>query len=328
MPNTDSRITRRTVLGGSLAALAMPGGLEASGLPDTSVSGQKEENKKRSVRFAHLTDIHLEPKRNAPEGLAAALRHIHSLPDKPEMVITGGDNVMCVLGADDNWAAVQFSLLKEVFSRECKLPVKFCIGNHDVWGWDRKSGKTTGNEPLWGKKRPVREFGLPERYYAFDQGKWRILMLDSTHICDDVYTAKLDEQQFAWLVEQLDTSKDKHICLISHIPILSAAVFLDGENEKTGQWVLPHQWMHLDARKFVELFLKHKNVRLCISGHLHLLERIEYNNVTYICDGAVCGAWWQGAFHQCQEGYGVFDLYDDGTFEHHYIDYGWTPKET
>jgi hypothetical protein len=143
-----------------------------------------------------------------------------------------------------------------------------------------------------------------------------------------VYTARLDDEQFNWLVDQLNIHTDKHICIISHIPILSAVALLDGENEKTGNWILPHQWMHLDARKIVELFVKHKNVKLCISGHLHLLERIVYNDVTYICDGAVSGAWWDGAFHQTEEGWGLFDLYEDGTFDHQYVDYGWKVEKS
>ena len=27
------------------------------------------------------------------------------------------------------------------------------------------------------------------------------------------------------------------------------------------------------------------------------------------------------------EGYGIFDLYADGTFDHQYISYGWTPPQ-
>jgi hypothetical protein len=55
------------------------------------------------------------------------------------------------------------------------------------------------------------------------------------------------------------------------------------------------------------------------------VDRAEYNGVTYICDGAVCGAWWKGNHAECDEGYGVFDLFDDGTFAHRYITYGWQP---
>jgi 3',5'-cyclic AMP phosphodiesterase CpdA len=243
------------------------------------------------------------------------------------MIITGGDNIMDSLGADENWTNIQYATLKEVFAKECKLPVKWCIGNHDVWGWDQRNSKTTSNEELWGKKRAVKEFGLENRYYAFDAGNWRIIILDSTAQDDSVYTARFDDEQFNWLAGELQSNKGKHICLINHIPILSAAVLLDGDNERSGRWCMPDEWMHLDSRKLVDLFWQNKNVKLCISGHLHLLERVVYNNVTYICDGAVCGAWWGGAFQQCEEGYGIFDLYEDGTFDHQYIDYGWEVKK-
>jgi 3',5'-cyclic AMP phosphodiesterase CpdA len=323
MAEQNSLITRRTLIGNSiLAAAALSGGCAfktAAGIPP---------KRKRIVRFAHLTDIHMEPEHNAPEGLTAALRHIEAMADKPDMVITGGDNVMDVLGADDHRANILFSLVKQIFHDHCSLPVKYCIGNHDVWGWNKKDSKTTGNEPLWGKKRAVEEFALANRYYAFDQGPWRIFMLDSPFPCQDVYTARLDDEQFDWLAAQLGAHSDKFICINSHIPIISAAALLHAKNEKTGDWLVPHQLIHSDARKIVELFIQHKNVKLCISGHLHMLERIDYHDVAYICDGAVCGAWWGGAFRQCQEGYGVFDLFEDGTFDHQYIDYGWTPEKT
>jgi predicted phosphodiesterase len=85
--------------------------------------------------------------------------------------------------------------------------------------------------------------------------------------------------------------------------------------------------MHIDARKIKELFRGYPNVRLCISGHMHMVDRVVYNDVTYICDGAVCGAWWNGNQYEFEEGYGVFDLYDDGTFEHQYVPFGWNVPE-
>ena len=133
----------------------------------------------------------------------------------------------------------------------------------------------------------------------------------------------LSAEQFAWLQQDLEAHKNMHICLISHIPILSIATFLDGDNEKGGHWSLPDEWMHIDARRMKDLFLKYPNVHLCISGHMHMVDRVLYNSVTYICDGAVCGAWWKGKNFEFSEGYGIFDLFDDGTFEHEYINYGW-----
>lgn len=324
MPKKDSHISRRDFLTGSAATGLTIAGIQAGGCRNKSKSTGKAN---RSLRFAHLSDIHVQPKRGAPEGLTAALRHAQSLEDKPDMIITGGDNIMDCLGADDNWTRIQFQLLRDIFAKECKLPVKYCVGNHDNWGYDKKNSKTTGDEPLWGKKRPIHELGIPNTYYSFNVGKWQIIMLDSTQPDDTVYTARLDDEQLNWLKGQLQEHKNSYICIISHIPILSVSALLDGENERSGQWCMPDEWMHLDARKIKDLFYKHPNVRLCISGHMHLIDQAVYNDLTYVCDGAVCGAWWKGNHYECDEGYGVFDLYDDGSFEHQYISYGWVPVE-
>jgi Icc protein len=68
-------------------------------------------------------------------------------------------------------------------------------------------------------------------------------------------------------------------------------------------------------------------VKLCISGHVHLQDRVDYLGMSFVCDGAVSGNWWGGAHQECHEGFGVFDLYENGTFAHQYIDYGWTPPK-
>ena len=81
--------------------------------------------------------------------------------------------------------------------------------------------------------------------------------------------------------------------------------------------------MHTDCMKLKDLFAKHPNVKLCLSGHLHLLDRVDYNGVTYLCNGAVSGSWWNGRHKDCDEGYAVVDLYDDGSFEQEYVKYGW-----
>ena len=321
-------VTRRGFI--QTSTVAMLGLIASGGCNAGKPSGYAATNileKKRNIRFAHFTDIHVEPKLDAPEGLTAALHHAQSLKDRPDMIITGGDNIMDSLGADDNWTEIQYGVLKEVFAKECKLPVKFCVGNHDVWGWDKTKSKTTGQEELWGKKRVIKELGLPNRYYSFDAGNWHIIMLDSPYPGDhSVYIGRLDEEQLGWLKKQLELFKNSHICIISHIPLLSAATLLNGDNEKTGRWILPYEMMHKDARNLKDLFANYPNVKLCISGHLHLVDRVVYNNVTYICDGAVCGAWWRGKHYECNEGYGVFDLYADGSFEHQYISYGWKAK--
>jgi hypothetical protein len=54
-----------------------------------------------------------------------------------------------------------------------------------------------------------------------------------------------------------------------------------------------------------------------------MVDRVDYRGHTFICDGAVSGNWWKGPRLSFPEGYGLFDLYPDGRFEHRYVTYGW-----
>jgi hypothetical protein len=101
-------------------------------------------------------------------------------------------------------------------------------------------------------------------------------------------------------------------------------VFFDGGKERVREdfWHVPDAWMHRDVKPVLDLFKGH-NVRLLLSGHIHLVDRVEYLNMTFVCDGAVSGAWWKGPNQEFAEGYGVIDLWPDGSFKHQYVTYGW-----
>jgi hypothetical protein len=115
---------------------------------------------------------------------------------------------------------------------------------------------------------------------------------------------------------------EKPVLIISHIPILGATPLLDGDNVKTGTWIVPGAWMHTDAKSLVNLFYKHKNVKACISGHIHLLESLVYNGVHYHCSGAVSGNWWkEEPYEQTGKGYAILELFDDGTHTFRYVEY-------
>src|SRR5262245_619880 len=93
---------------------------------------------KRVFRIAHLTDIHVQPEKDAPRGMARALQHAQNLADKPDIIFNGGDSIMDALGADKARTKTQWQVWQSVLRNECSLPVEHCIGNHDVWGWEAK----------------------------------------------------------------------------------------------------------------------------------------------------------------------------------------------
>lgn len=319
----NSGMTRRESI---LTMGAVAAGTLSFGAPYRSaLAAPANTERKRSLRVAHLTDFHVEPELRAGEGMASCLRHVQQLPDKPELMFTGGDHVMDSFDADDARTTVQWNLWNSVLKNECDLPIRSCIGNHDIWGWAKSRSKTTGQEPTWGKKRATEMLHLNERYYTFDQAGWRFIVLDSVHDLKDQegYIGKLDEAQFAWLAQTLrDTPATTPVLVLSHIPILSATAILWADRPDD-DFRLSRALMHSDCLQIKDLFAKHPNVKLCLSGHLHSCDRVDYNGVTYLCNGAVCGNWWKGRHHDCDEGYAVLDLFDDGSFDHEYIKYGW-----
>jgi len=331
------KITRRNFLqtagtstaafGAAAAGVSALGGCSLSG--DSGGSALRDAaapRRKRVLRIAHLTDTHVTPGKGAPEGMAACLDHVHALPDRPDVIFTGGDCIMDSLNADEESVRAQWAVWTTAFKEHCSLPVYSCLGNHDIWGWNKGASRTTGSEPLYGKKWARQVFGVKSHYRSFDLSGWHFIFLDSSIFDGGTgYYAALDEAQFAWLksdLEALDPAVP--VLIISHIPILSACVFFDSDNTK-GDWIVPRAWTHIDSPRINDLFNWHPNVRLCLSGHLHLYERVLYNGVTYVCNGAVCAAWWDGPYKQCNPGYGVVDLYDNGTFENEYVEFGWVP---
>lgn len=301
--------TRREMLAASLATTLLGATATRAETPFVAASD-------RVLRFAHLTDVHVQPEKRGGEGLAACLRHVQSQADKPELIVFGGDNVMSVDSEDGSARAdVQLDLWKKVLRDECNLPVLTTIGNHDI----------RDNKQVDGKKWALDAYSLSARYYTHDRAGWRFVFLDSTLPAEKGYAGKLDDEQFEWLQGVLnDTPKSTPICVVSHIPIIAACAYFDGENEKTGNWQIPGSWVHIDARRIKDLFYKHSNVRLCLSGHMHLADEITYLGVKYACNGAVCGNWWDGSYHEFGPAYALVDLYSDGSSKVSLTGYGWS----
>jgi hypothetical protein len=209
-------------------------------------------------------------------------------------------------------------------TRACKAPIYSCLGNHDYW-----SGKDpTKDIPVEMKESAlmVKALGMPARHYSFDKGGWHFIALDS--MSDWPKYGYLTKDHFDWLHADLaKTPKETPICVISHLPILSVTgLAYGGECRKANDNLVPGIWIHADCWAITELFRRHPNVKLCLSGHMHTCDRCEYRGVWYICGGAASGAWWAGSEYGFPPLYGKLDLFADGTFNYEFVDYGWPAR--
>lgn len=332
----DADLSRRKVLqvAGALALghwasrAALAQGASPAGRAQDDRLREGNAAAQRALRLAHLTDSHVQPELRAGEGMTACLHHVQAQA-KPDLIVTGGDLVMDAFAADAARTRLQWDLYLRLLKEECSVPIQHCLGNHDVWGWNKAKSGTTGSEPQYGKKWAMELLGLSRPYHAFDRGGWRFIVLDSVSSDGkDGYIGRLDDEQFEWLKNELArTPATTPVLIVSHIPILAACVYFGTKDEeKRGNWQVDDGIMHIDARRLVQLFAEHANVKLCLSGHIHQVDRVDLFGVTYICDGAVSGKWWRGRNVRTDEGYGVIDLYADGTFRHEYVPYGWNAQ--
>jgi len=287
-----------------------------------TIGQEHNKEKKTSLKVAFLSDIHIKPSTVAEKGMRDALRHVNSLKEKPDFILNGGDAIMDAMAADKKKTQEQWDLWNQILSSENRLPIRHIIGNHDVWGWQVKD-ESIKADPLYDKAWAVQQHKMPHRYYSFEEKNWKFIILDSTQRNGGGYIARLDPEQFTWLEDELrKTSPDQHICIASHIPIVSfcAAMFFDDHLEN-GDWKLSRALLHVDARKITQLFSLYKNIRCCLSGHIHLQDMVEYKGIRYFCNGAISGNWWNGAFKGFAPAYAFFRFGKDGSVSREMLNY-------
>lgn len=282
-----------------------------------------EDEKRKPLRFAHLSDIHVKPGTIPEAGMARALQHVQQLRPGAAFIINGGDSIMDALEADKQKTQTQWDLFKKILGRENSLPVYHTIGNHDIWGWFIKNEKPE-SDPRYGKQWALEELGMEKSYYSFIKDNWRFIVLDSVQLNPaGGYIGKLDAAQFGWLQQELaSVPTDQFVCIVSHIPILSicSGLFFD-KTEANGDLLIKRNLMHTDFLTLKKLFRNYGQIKCCISGHIHLQDELEYLGIKYYCNGAVSGNWWGGPFQEFAPAYALMELYPDGSSKRTMISY-------
>lgn len=331
------------------AALGAGGGLAAQALGPSALSAAAAENP-RPLRVIHMTDHHLMDfmnQRGSQAGIEAAYAHAMSL--KPDVIANGGDFLTHSIERPLADMQKDAKIINGILPTSGVQVVNAC-GNHDIWGWKKSKSGATGREPLFGKNFFREYFGEGALYRRVDLGTWTMLVLDSVQPWEEGYQGGLDDAQFEWLQGELSASDPaKPIIILSHVPVLSAGLMLQdtrlGPPDDHARGVtMPKGSCHQDLWRVADAFWRHGNVKVVLSGHVHVDERIDVLGSSYLSGGAVCGSWWipreqmairatrrerkMGNPHlirtpRADPGFRVFDLYPDGRFDHEYVLFPW-----
>lgn len=137
----------------------------------TACKREKQENDSFSVAF--LTDIHLQPERDAVKGFSQALDTVNML--NPDFIITGGDLILDALAQSYGRADSLNNLFHEVI-RRAKMPVYNTMGNHDIYGINLEKSKADPDHPEYGEKMFEKRFG--KSYYSLTHKGWKFMILN------------------------------------------------------------------------------------------------------------------------------------------------------
>ncbi|MFN8240398.1 MAG: metallophosphoesterase [Bacteroidales bacterium] len=266
-----------------------------------------------SFSFAFMTDIHLTYERHAVEGFKQAIGKVNEL--KPDFVITGGDLIMDALQQRYSAADSLYDLYIETI-KDLKVPLYNTMGNHELYGIYSKSGADkAGNE--YGEK--MYEARIGNSYYSFEHKGWKFMVLNSVEDTGkDRYIGKIDDQQLAWIKEELDkTSPSMPIVISTHIPFITA-----NTQKYSGTTVAnDSSTVVYNGKEVLDLFKGH-NLKLVLQGHLHTVEDVFVDGIHFVTGGAVSAGWWNGPFENTEEGFMMLTVKGE-IVSWKYIDYGW-----
>ena len=275
-------------------------------------SQNRSENEKVIV---FLTDIHVQPERNAIEGFKKAIQKVNEL--KPDYVITGGDLIFDALAVSFERADSLFNIYNELI-KQIKAPVYNTMGNHDILGWYEKGGVSREHK-FFGKKLYQSKIG--KTYYSVDLNGIKLLVLDSIEELPEKgkYYGYVNEEQLNWLKSELSkTDTNTTIIISTHIPLLTTFSQI-----RNGSMAANERGLVVENSKDVLDLFKRHNLRLVLQGHLHIYEDINIQNkIRFITGGAVSARWWTGPNEGLEEGFVLIKIKDD-KISAEYIDYGW-----
>jgi 3',5'-cyclic-AMP phosphodiesterase len=246
---------------------------------------------KRSLDFKsiHFTDIHLMNTVICNARVPIFTNKV--LNTEVDLIINSGDTI------DDYSPLLSWTNLKSTLESKC--PLITARGNHDF---------VYTNTDL----------GMPSSYYYYDFGtSWRFIILHS----QEGGTYNLGATQTAWLSTTLsNTPLTKNVCIISHVTILGVSALMWYLRNNQG-WSNTVDY-HSDSKQIIDIFKQYPNVKLCLSGHQHTIDKVEHEGITYLCSGAVAANWYGDTSYVEKgypAGYRLIDFYKDGSIREKFI---------
>jgi predicted phosphodiesterase len=226
-------------------------------------------------KIGWVSDIHADrfKRRDISSGLMFPRKYSDYLPKVFDdlqrrgvhTVVATGDNTN---SGDDNYA-------KELarIADEKNMQVLWVKGNHD-------------NEKV------LKALHIKDNYYFFDQGDFRIVVLDDVE-GDGGYQGSIDDVQLQWLKQALET--EKQVIVAMHIPVFAQENLETVHEIKGGDFSGAGDLLER-YQKLENILHSAGNVKMVISGHWHLPWHKEFDGTKYFGQAALTRTGYSGAY--------------------------------
>jgi hypothetical protein len=173
------------------------------------------------------------------------------------------------------------------------VPFFQVVGNHDL-DFDGETDEAT-------TATFSRHFG--PRYYSFDRGDVRYVVLDDVLYHGSGYIGYLDHDQLRWLENDLaDLEAGSTVIVVTHIPVVGTRHEREGERR-------PSEAGSINNREVLYRLLEPYAAHV-VAGHTHENDHRFGDGVHEHVSGTVCGAWWSGDIcgDGTPNGYSVYEV--------------------
>ena len=227
-----------------------------------------------TLKLVFYSDVHARVEWDTPDALAMAAEHMNA--QKADLLIGGGDLITDGFQSSAATARPRWDAYMTMHNA-LRGELHTAIGNHDLVA----AIPEDGTEPATDPRSVFRErIGVPRTYYSFDALGYHFVVLDSIQILGQKmnYQGMIGPEQMDWLRQDLGrTPKDQPIVVVLHIPLLTT--FYQATKGATA--AAPPGRVVVNNLDVLDAFTDH-NLALVLQGHLHVSERMQWRNTTFI----------------------------------------------
>lgn len=227
--------------------------------------------KNMSLKVVQVSDAHISDKQNTSYKLLSSSKVL--LEDAISQInnIPGVDFVMFTGDMVDEPLKESYIDFFKIVSK-LNYPSLVAFGHHDYRQCNQSGDCTLGlsrDEVLELVKKCNRNYIFDKTYYAFSpKTDYRVVVLDTTVQNEISANGFLDDEQLAFLENELSANQDKVVVIFHHHPALEPFESVQ------------HKILNQD--EYLTLLSKYKNPILILTGHYHATKIERKDNIVFV----------------------------------------------